>query len=267
MRKALAIARKELSIYFTTPWAYVVLTAMALLSSFFFVGMLQAFSKVQADARVYGWNALPPDWAVYRNLTDGVVVQLWAVVLVITLFVAPFLSMGLLAREKRHKTFELLMTTPLRPWEIVLGKYLAALGVIFASLSITLLYPLIIAMFGYSESGTALEWSTVLLGFGALLLWGAACMAIGLFISALTESEMLAAMITFAILLPWMLLEGLAQSADEPLRSVVSYLSFNVQLREMMRGVLELEPLVFFGSVIVFFLVLTHRAVEARRWA
>lgn len=267
MRKALAIARKELSIYFTTPWAYVVLTAMALLSSFFFVNMLHAFKKVQHDARVYGWNALPPDWAVYRNLTDGVVVQLWAVVLVITLFVAPFLSMGLVAREKRHRTFELLMTTPVRPWEIVLGKYLAGVGAIFATLAITLLYPLIIALFGYGQSGTALEWSTVLLGFGALLLWGATCMAVGMFISSLTESEMLAAMITFAILLPWMLLEGVAQSAEEPWRSVVSYLSFNVQLRQLMRGVLELKPLVFLGSVIAFFLLLTHRAIEARRWA
>ena len=267
MRKALAIARKELSIYFTTPWAYVVLTAMSLLASFFFVGMLQAFKKVQSDARIYGWNALPPDWSVYRNLTDGVVVQLWAVVLVIVLFVAPFLSMGLLAREKRHRTFELLMTTPVRPWEIVLGKYLAGLGVMFAALAICLLYPLLLAAFGYSESGAALEWSTVLLGFGGLMLWGATCIAVGMFISALTESEMLAAMITFAVLLPWMLLEGVAQSAEEPLRSVVSYVSFNVQLREMMRGVLEVKPLVFLGSVIVFFLLLTHRAIEARRWA
>jgi ABC-2 type transport system permease protein len=92
-------------------------------------------------------------------------------------------------------------------------------------------------------------------------------MAVGMLVSSLTESQMLAACLTFAVLLPWMLLRNLAQSAEEPLRSVVSYLSFDSQLQNMMKGVLDLKTLVFFGSVILFCVVLTHRAVEARRWA
>ena len=123
MRTALAIARKELSIYFTTPWAYAVFTAMVALSSFFFMGLLQSFQQVQEMAQEHGWNRLPPDAAVYRNLTDGVVAQLWGVVLIVTLFVAPFLSMRLFAEERRNKTFELLMTTPVRPIELVPVSY------------------------------------------------------------------------------------------------------------------------------------------------
>jgi ABC-2 type transport system permease protein len=267
MRNALAIARKELSIYFTTPWAYLVFTGMLVVSSFFFVASLESFKQVQQMARAMSWARLPQDWAMYKNLTDGVVVPLWRVVMIVTLFVAPFLSMRLFAEEKRHQTFELLMTAPVRPMEIVLGKYLGGLGVISATLGLTIIFPAVLAIFGRSESGSALEWSTVLLGYLGLLLWGATCIAIGMFISALTESQALAACLTFVVLLPWMLLTGLAQSAEEPLRSVINYLSFDAQLQDMTKGVLDLKAIVFFASVILFSVLLTQRAVEAHRWA
>lgn len=264
MRTALAIARKELSIYFTTPWAYAVFTAMLALSSFFFVGMLNEFQRAQEMARTYGWEKVPSQ---FRNLTDGVMVPFWSTVMIVTLFVAPFLSMRLFAEEKRNKTFELLMTAPVRPVEIVLGKYLGGLGVITATLGLTILFPVLLTLFGKSDSGPVLEWNTVLLGYGGLLLWGATCMAIGLFLSTLTESQMVAALLTFAVLLPWTMLRGLAQGVEEPMRSLIHHLSFDVQLQGMLRGVLDLETLVFFFSVIFFSLLLSHRTVEAQRWA
>ncbi|WP_224246261.1 ABC transporter permease [Hyalangium gracile] len=267
MRTALAIARKELSIYFTTPWAYAVFTAMVGISSFFFMGLLQTFKDVQEMAQAFGWGQMPPDTVAYRNLTDGVVVQLWGVILIVTLFVAPFLSMRLFAEEKRNKTFELLMTTPVSPLELVLGKYLGGLGIIGATLGLTIVFPLMLSAFGSSASGTVLEWPTVLLGYGAVLLWGATCMAVGMFISSLTESQMVAALLTFAVMLPWMLLRGLAQSAEEPVRSFINYLAFDAQLSNLLKGVLDLKALVFFFSVILFSLLLTHRTVEAQRWA
>jgi ABC-2 type transport system permease protein len=158
------------------------------------------------------------------------------------------------------------MTAPVRPGEIVLGKYLGGLGVISATLGITIVFPCVLALFGSSESGRALEWSTVLMGYGGMLLWGATCMALGMFFSSLTESQMLSAFLTFAVLLLWWLLNGVVQSAEEPLRSIVNHLSFNSQLEGLMKGVLDLKALVFFGSVILFALVLTHRSVEAQRW-
>lgn len=267
MRNAFAIARKELSIYFTTPWAYVVFTAMAGISSFFFIAAVQQFKQIQEAARIYTWARLPPELIAYKNLTDGVIVPLWGVILVVTLFVAPFLSMRLFAEEKRHKTFELLMTAPLRPLEIVIGKFLGGLGVISATLGLTIAFPIILSLLGAGESGKALEWSTVLLGYAGLLMWGATCIAIGMFISSLTESQMLAAFLTFAVLLPWMLLKGLAQSAEEPLRSLVNYVSFDAQLQNMLKGVLDLKAIVFFLSVILLSIFLTHRTVEAQRWA
>src|SRR5215813_14674258 len=267
MRNALAVAKKELSIYFSTPWAYVVSMAMILVSSFFFLAMLDYFKQAQQIARAFTWARLPPEYSMYKNLTDGVIVPLWGYVLIITLFVTPFLSMRLFAEEKRNRTFELLMTAPVRPWEIVLGKYLGGVGVVWATLGLTIVFPVTLSLFGASESGTALEWSTVALGFAGVLLWGATCMAVGTFVSALTESQMLAAFLTFAILLPWMLLRGLAQSAEEPWRSIANHLSFSSQLSTLSRGVLDLKALVFFVSVILFSLLLTHRTVEAQRWA
>lgn len=267
MRNVLAMARKELSIYFTTPRAYVMFAAMVGLSAFFFVADLEAFQTVQTWARMRGWASLGPGASDFKNLTDGVIVQLWRVVVIITLFMAPFLSMRLFAEERRHKTFELLMTAPLRPWEIVLGKYLGGVGITVATLGMTIFFPIVLALFGSSESGSALEWSTVLLGYAGLLLWGATCIAIGMFISALTESQMLAAALTFAVLLPWMLLRGVAQTADEPLRTILSHLSFDMQLQGMLKGALELKAVVLFVSVILLSLVLTHRTVEAQRWA
>lgn len=264
MRTALAIARKELSIYFTTPWAYAVFTAMLAISSFFFVNGLYEFQRAQEMARAYGWERIPQE---FRNLTDGVMVPFWSTVMIITLFVVPFLSMRLFAEEKRNKTFELLMTAPVRPVEIVLGKYLGGLGIITATLGLTIFFPLLLTVFGRADSGSALEWGTVLLGYGGLLLWGATCMAVGLFISSLTESQMVAALVTFAVLLPWMLLQGLAQATEEPVRSFINYLSFGAQLQGLMRGVLDLKAIVFFFSVIFFSLLLSHRTVEAQRWA
>jgi len=268
MRTIFAIFKKELVSYLTTPWAWVVFTGMTFISSAFFVGLLANFKQAHEVARnaQLGWTQLPPEYQAFRNLTDGVVVNLWSSVLILTLFVAPFLSMRLFAEERRNKTFELLMTTPIRPFEIVAGKYLGALGIIGMTLGLTIIFPLILAAFGSSESGSALEWNTVLLGYAGLLLWGATNMAIGMFISSLTESQMVAAFVSFAIALVWMLIRSVATDVDEPVRSILNYLSFDSQLQNLIKGVLDLRPFVFFGSVIAVCLLLTHRSIEAQRW-
>ena len=268
MRAIFAITKKELTSYLTTLWAWVVFTVMALLSAGFFIVLLGGFKEAQDVAREVpgGWSALPPEAQQFRNLTDGVMIGLWGTILVLTLFVAPFLSMRLFAEERRNKTFELLMTTPIRPIEIVLGKYLGALGIIVCTLGVTIVFPIILSIIGSSESGSALEWRTVLLGYFGMLLWGATNMAIGMFISSLTESQMVAAFVSFAIALLWMLISSVAPRADEPFRSILNYLAFDSQLQNLIKGVLDLKPIVFFSSVIALFLLLTHRSLEAQRW-
>lgn len=267
MRNALAIAKKELSIYFTTPLAYGVTTGMVLISAFFFMGLLQTFVQMQEIARAYTWARMPPDYAMYKNLTDGVIIPLWGIVIVLTVLAAPLLSMGLFAKEKRERTFELLMTTPLRPWELVIGKYLGGLGVTAVTLGSIILFPVILAAFGSSESGQALEWQTVSLGFLGLMLLGALGVAVTMLVSSFTQTELLAAFIGIVSMLVWLLLRGAAQSSEDPLRSIVGYVSLDGHLQSMMRGVLELKALVMFVSSIAFLLFLTHRKIESERWA
>lgn len=260
--------KKELVSYLTTPWAWVVFTVTSFLSSLFFIGLLMSFQQFheQVHQSPNGWADVPASLHIFRNLTDGVVVNLWQTMLVLTLFVAPFLSMRLFAEERRNKTFELLMTAPVRPIEIVLGKYLGALGIVICTIGVTIVFPIILSMVGSSQSGDTLEWRTVMMGYGALLLWGATNMAIGMFISSMTESQMVAALVSFAVALAWMLLKMSASGADEPFRSILNYLSFDQQLQNLIKGVLDVKPLVFFGSVISLFLLLTHRSIEAQRW-
>jgi len=267
MRNALAIARKELSIYFTTPLAYGVTTGMVLISAFFFMGLLQTFVQMQEIARAYTWARMPPDYNMYKNLTDGVIIPLWGIVIILTVFAAPLLSMGLFAKEKREHTLELLMTTPIRPWELVIGKYLGGLGVTSITLGSTFLFPVILAAFGSSESGQALEWQTVALGFLGLVLLGALAVAFTMLISSFTQTQLLAAFIGIVGMLVWLLVRGVAQMAEEPLRSIVGQVSLDGHLQSMMRGVVELKGLVLFISSIAFLLFLTHRKIESERWA
>jgi ABC-2 type transport system permease protein len=266
MRNAFAIAKKELSIYFTTPLAYIVMTAMVLISAFFFMSFLQQFVQIQEAARIYTWARLGPD--VPRNLTDGVILPLWGTVVILVVFAAPLLTMGLFAREKRERTFELLMTAPVRPWEVVFGKYLGGLGVTAATLGSTIVFPAIIAAFGTSESGQALEWQTVLLGYGGLALLGGLAVAVTMLVSSFTQSEFLAGFIGLVLMLVWLLFRAMGQAFDDQsVRSVINYVSLDTHLQSMMKGVLELKGLVLFASAISLCLLITHRKLESERWA
>jgi ABC-2 type transport system permease protein len=266
MRNILTIARKELALYFATPWAWLVLTAMAFFGSVSFISALGDFRQVQELAQQFTWAKAPPDWQRYKNLTDGVVVNLWTVQIIVTIFAAPLLSMGLFSEEYRRKTFELLMTSPLRATEIVLGKYLGGIGMVLTTLSLTLVYPLILSIFGASESGHVLDWSTVLLGYFGILLLGATAIALCMFISSTTESQLVAAITGIALMLVWLLIGGAAKNLEEPVRSAVMYLTVESQLQNLLQGVFDPKPFAFMGSVIAFFLLLTHRSLEARRW-
>jgi ABC-2 type transport system permease protein len=266
MRNTIAIARRELGAYFTTPLAWIVFTLMGFLAAFFFIGGLGKFQEVQEYAKAVTWQRLGPDAAPFKNLTDGVIIPLWGSVLVITLFVAPFLSMRLFAEEKKQKTFELLMTTPVRPVEIVLGKFFAAVAIVGATVGMTIIFPLMLSVVGSSESGTALEWSTVGLGYLAIMLLGITIMAVGMFISSLTDSQMIAAFFTFVVSLAWFMLSYAIGKVDEPVKSIVTYVSLDHQMQNLMRGSFDPKALVFFGTVIVLQLVLTHRSIEAQRW-
>ncbi len=262
MKRTLAIARKEIIAYFTTPIAYVVFAAITVLGSWFFLSLLGQFQRHSFELTRMGRD----DMLAHMNLTDQVMVPLVMNLALVLMMSVPFLSMRLLSEEKRQGTMELLLTTPVRPLEIVAGKYIAALAILTTALALTLSYPLLLSAFGSGDQG-AVEWPTVLCGYLGLFLLGASAMAVGMFISSLTSSQIVAAFLTLMLLLLTWVVGWKAVDVEGAAREVLLYLSSTQHLISFANGMVELKDVVYYVSYMVLGLFLTHRALEGLRWA
>lgn len=264
MRNAIAIAKKEAQIYFTTPIAYVVFFATSFIGAWFFLSLTSEFQRRSMQFMQFQAQGM----LERMNLTDSVVIPLLLNMALILAFVVPFITMRLLAEERRQKTLELLMTAPIRSIDIVLGKFFAGLVILAVVIGIIAFFPIALSFFSSSMTGSGgIEWQTVISGLVGLFLMGAAFLAIGLFISALTDSQVVAAIITFFVLLLTWVVNWKAGDMEGAWREVMIYLSSVGHLVSFARGIVDLKDLVYFLSVIVLGLFLTHRAVEAQRWA
>jgi len=264
VRAILAIARKELSIYFTTPVAWVVLVVVAFFSAQVFAGALEGFRLLATRA-----GEIPGGAAVVdrMNLTDVVVARILGSVGFLLVVTTPFLSMRLVAEERRAGTFELLMTAPVRPAEIVLGKYLASLAVLGAALSIVACYPAFLAVVGRgAQGGAAIEWATVGAGLLGLFLLGAAALAVGLAFSALSETPVVAALLSLLVLLGLWLATMFTVGAGGAARNLAAGLSASEHLAPFLQGRIALSDVLYYLSLCVLGLFVAERAVEGRRW-
>lgn len=236
MRSTLTVAAKEFRGYFTAPMAYVVILFFLGVSGLIFVLTLAMPQATTADLR-------------------GVVQSM----VFVTLMMAPVLTMSQLALERGRGTLELLMTRPLGDWSIVLGKYLAAVGLYACLLVVTLLYPLLMSV------GGQVEWGVVFSGYLGLLCAAMAFLAIGMFGSALTGDQIAAALSTFFILLFFWLVGFVGQAVPPALGDIFSHLSFIDSYADFGKGILDLKNVVYFLTVAGFFLFLAERVVESRR--
>lgn len=232
----LVVAAKEFRSYFTAPMAYVVMLFFLGVSGLIFV---LSINLPQADTRDI------------RGLMQSMAF--------ISLMMAPVLTMSLLALERGRGTLELLMTRPVSDWSIVLGKYLAALGLYVGMLAVTLLYPLLMSV------GGEVEWGVVLSGYLGLLCLGMAFLAIGMFGSAITSDQIAAALSAFFVLLFFWLIGFASQQAPSAVGDVFSHLSFIENYAEFAKGVIDVKRVVYLLSVAGFFLFLAERVVESRR--
>jgi ABC-2 type transport system permease protein len=238
MRNTIAVLRKELRSYFTSPVAYVVIAAFLLMAGVFFAIILVA-QPGTAEASLA---------VVFSNLP------------VILLLVAPALTMRLLAEEQRTGTFELLLTAPIRDWEVVLGKYLASLVMFLIPVIITLTYALVMAHYGSPDRGP------IITGYIGLILFGAAFLAIGLFASSLTQNQVVAALVAVAILIGLWLIGVFATSARPPVSDFLTYLSLIGHYSEFNNGVIDTKDVAYYLLIITTALFLTVRSLESRRW-
>lgn len=216
MRGLLAVFQKELLVYFRTPIAYFVVAVFLLGTGYFF--LYDIFST---------GNAIMNE--TFRNMG----------ILLITLI--PLVSMRLFSSEYSGRTMELLTTLPLKPWQVVLGKYLGAVTILLLMAAGTAINLVPMYLYGNPES------TTILSGYLGFVLLGMACLAIGQFFSALTQNQIIAALVTVSVLLAFWFIGHLKEfQSSDMLRELFGYLSFADHFGDFVRGLVRSEGVIFY---------------------
>ena len=257
MRNILIIARRDLRAQFNSPVAYVVLggTMLILGVVFFLIPHMPGLS--------FG-----SFWDIDRASMDQMFKTLpW----LMTIFVVPAVTMRTLAAEKGSGTLELLITMPVRDREVILGKYFAALSVVLLLLAATLLYPL--TMFVWPWHIGSLDWGTVWAGYLGCVFFAAASVGVGMMLSSLTESDVIAFFLTLTVLggLYFIGIMVSISHADNAFLNLLvtagSFISFNTRYESFARGVIDTRAVVYFLSVTVLCLLVSFRSLESRKWS
>lgn len=254
MNNALAIAHKELKGYFASPIAWVMMGFFAILYGWFFAAILMAFERQSAQMGAMGMGAPT------INLNEQLIRPFFLNVSVIFLFALPLITMRTYAEEKRSGTIELLLTAPLTDVEIVVGKFLGAMGLILAILAVTL--PHVAVLFVFAKP----EWKPLLTTYFGFLLMSGCFVAVGLFISSLTRNQIIAGMVTFAVFLMLWVVDWMGAFMGPRAQQVFEYLSITRHFEDFTKGVLDTRHIVYYASFITFGLFLTARSVDSERW-
>jgi len=272
MRAVLALLRREVVHYFTTPIAYVVLVIFAILGGWFYcMGYLMPFADycerypvilMQMEQNPMMAMNKPPT----PNFSELVVPSLFGTLSIVLIFLVPLLTMRSIAEEKREGTIELLYTYPIGDFQVVLAKYLAAVvvfGFIVLQVVIYLLVPDIL-----SEQGGIVEWKPAFSALMGFFLMGCASIALGFIFSALTENQIVSAALTFALLL-FLWVVGWAVQSDQIegwVKAIAERVSLTNRSEDLYKGLINLSDIVFFACVTVGSLFVTMRALESHRW-
>jgi ABC-2 type transport system permease protein len=258
MRNLYAIYRKEMRHYFVSPVAYVCIGVFLFISAYFFDYFLRAVIQQSFQMEMQSMQfGMPPQFDV-----PGQVMRVFLGLLsTLILFITPFLTMGVFAEERKRGTIELLMTSPISEIQIVLGKFLASLSLFAVMLLPTAGY----AVYMYLHSEPLPPWRMLLAGYAGILLLGGSLLALGIFISSLTESQLIAAVLTFvAFLLLWVV--DLGQTTEGGIGAVLQYLSASRHYDDFARGIIDTSGLIYYFSFMVLFVFLTVRSIDSMRW-
>ena len=253
MRNTLAIARKELRSYFTSPIGYIAVGVFALLYGYFYVAMLDYFVRQSMQAGQFGGPQT-------MNVNQMMIRPLLQNVTILLLFVMPMITMRAYAEEKRSGTIELLLTSPLSDAEIILGKFLGALLLWCVMLAVSLLHLALLYAYGRPE------WKPIVTAYLGLVLMGGCFISVGLFISSLTKNQIVAAVVTFAVFLFLWIITWIGSFSGPTIDQLTQYLSITDHLDDFTRGVIDTKHLVYYLSFISFGLYLTMRSVDTERW-
>lgn len=253
MKNVWIICRKEIKSYFASPIAYGLMAFFAVIAGYFFYVMTAVFVQRSFEGQMMG-RGMPMDvneWVVRNFLSN---------VSVIGLFMIPMITMRLFAEEKRSGTIELLATSPVRDFEIILGKWLASMLLYLSILGIAALNLAVLFMYGKPD------WKPIVTGFLGLLLQGGCLLAIGTFISTTTRNQIVAGTATFAACLLLWVLDWVSAYETAGWAKVIGYLSVLTHFEPFAKGVIDTKDVVFYISMIFLGLFLTARSLESLRW-
>ncbi|MDQ1235438.1 ABC-2 type transport system permease protein [Paenibacillus sp. SORGH_AS306] len=236
MRRMWAICSKELQLYFLNPTTYFAIAVYVLLSSYMFYVSFVGYQPSILD---------------YRLILGNTIFML--------LIIIPLLTMRLISEEFRQGTDELLLTSPVTVTEIVIGKYLASLGLLLVLIACNLVYPITMSFFG------TMNIPMLLLSLLAVFLLGAAMMAIGLFASSLSQHQMVSAVIAFVLLLGLWIIDSFTMNSDIAQKWLEPF-SISSRIDNLVKGVLHGPDILFYLTLSLLFLVLSIQVVERKRW-
>ena len=235
MRNTMAIAKREFQSYVNSPIPYILVTAYIVTAGYMF--FRQLFLVRQAELRHF-----------FENMP------------LLFCLIVPFLTMRLVAEERREGTLELLLTMPVTDWQLVIGKFLAALGLMAVLLLLTVAFPITVAFLGPLDKGT-----TVASYLGALLMAGA-FVGIGIMASSFTRSQIVAALVAFFIGFGLFLLGALIGVLPPSLGPIAAAMSVSSHFMNIARGVIDTRDVLYYVSIIVVCLMVAQTTLDSRRW-
>ncbi len=222
--------------YFYSPVAYIVISVFLILTGWFFTS--EMFLSNESSLR-----------------------SVFGIIPFIFIFFIPAVTMRLLSEERKSGTIELLVTMPVSDIEIVLGKYFAGLGFLIVALLFTIPYALTIMILGEPDTGMLFT------GYIGLVLMGASYVAIGIFASTVSKNQVVAFIISFAIIFVLWLINKFLMFVPPPLVPLLQYLSIDYHYENIGRGVIDSRDIAYYLSLIVFMLSLAKLSLESRKWS
>jgi ABC-2 type transport system permease protein len=256
VRNALTIAGREIRSYFSSPVAYVLLAVFLALGGYFFYALLTAFNQTLA---MYAMMR-QPEMLQRFNLNQMVIAPLLHNMSVLLIFIVPAITMRMFPDEKRYGTYELLLTSPVRVGEIVFGKFLGGLTLVALMVLLSGLFGALLCAYGNPEVPLMLS------GYLGLLLMALVFLAAGTLISSFTDNVVVAYVGTLFALLVLYTIGWLGETLQGTAGGLVRYISVTEHFSEMTKGIIDTKDLVYFATLLVIGLFLTHRSVESVRW-
>lgn len=256
MRNVLTIAGREIRSYFTSPVAYVLIAVYVALAGYFFFALLSSFNTT---LQIYSMMRNPEVLARF-NLNQMVIVPLLANLSVLLIFIIPAITMRMFPEEKRGGTYELLLTSPVRVGEIVLGKFLGGFVLVALMVLLSGFYGALLTIYGNPEVPLMLS------GYLGLALMATVFLAIGTLVSSFTDNVVIAYVGALFALLVLYTVGWLGETLQGGAAEFIRYLSITDHFQEMTKGIIDTRELVYFATLLAVALFLTQRSVESVRW-